>query len=85
MTVILTNDAEVDFLALGVVLKARVKDIFTRLEKWPEVSGAKPLGYELQGHSRIRTGRYRVVFRVEGETVIVTKIDDRKDVYKKKR
>jgi mRNA-degrading endonuclease RelE of RelBE toxin-antitoxin system len=49
------------------------------------VSGAKPLGHELQGHSRIRTGRYRVVFKVEGDNVIVTKIDDRKDVYRKKR
>lgn len=84
MTVVLTADAEIEFLALGVVIKARVKDIFERLEKWPAVSGSKNLGYDWAGHSRIRTGRYRVVFKVEGDTVTVVKIDDRKDVYKKR-
>jgi mRNA-degrading endonuclease RelE of RelBE toxin-antitoxin system len=84
MTVILTDDAELEFLSLGVVIKTRVREVFERLQKWPTVSGVKHLRYEWLGYSRIRTGKYRVVFMVEGETVIVVKIDDRKDVYKRR-
>jgi mRNA-degrading endonuclease RelE of RelBE toxin-antitoxin system len=35
----------------------------------------------LAGNFRIRTGDYRIVFRVVGDKVIVWKIGDRKDVY----
>jgi mRNA-degrading endonuclease RelE of RelBE toxin-antitoxin system len=84
MAVILTEGAESDFLSLGTVIKARVRGAFERLEKWPNVSGVKHLKYDLAGYSRVRTGGYRIVFRVENENVIVTKIDDRKDVYKKR-
>jgi len=45
------------------------------------VSGAKALRGNLAGNFRIRTGDYRVVFRVRGETVIVWKIGYRGDIY----
>ena len=41
----------------------------TLLRAWPEVSGVRPLRGDLVGHFRLRTGDYRVQFRVEGETV----------------
>ena len=59
----------------------RVVRLFERLEDWPEVSGAKPLRGALTGWYRIRTGDYRVRFRVEGETVTVDKIGHRRDFY----
>ena len=62
-------------------IKARVIAIIARLEKWPEVSGAKPLRGELAGHYRIRTGDYRVQFRVEGEEVIVERMGHRDGFY----
>lgn len=63
-----------------VVLK-RVRNVLERLKAWPAVSGAKPLSGDLSGWYRIRTGDYRVRFRVEGETVFVDKIGHRRDFY----
>jgi len=40
----------------------RVLAIVERLEKWPDVSGAKPLSGDLAGWFRIQTGDYGSVF-----------------------
>ena len=45
--------------------------IIQRLEKWPEVSGTKPLRGEWAGYHRIRTGDWRVLFRVVAPDVVV--------------
>jgi mRNA-degrading endonuclease RelE of RelBE toxin-antitoxin system len=60
---------------------ARVERLFARLEKWPIVSGVKALSGPLAGHWRLRTGDYRVQFRVEGESVIVEKVGHRDKFY----
>ena len=52
-----------------------------RLEDWPEVSGAKPLTGTLAGHYRLRTGDYRLQFRVAGDKLIEEKIADRDGFY----
>ena len=39
----LTADAVEQFKALPRVIRERVQKILARLEKWPEVSGVKPL------------------------------------------
>lgn len=38
------------------------------------MSGAKPLSGALAGHYRLRTGDYRLQFRIEGEQVWVEQI-----------
>lgn len=63
------------------VVRERVGKLFQRLEAWPAVSGAKPLRGELAGWYRLRTGDYRVRFRVEGATIIVAQIGHRKEFY----
>jgi mRNA interferase RelE/StbE len=35
-----------------------------------------------KGYYRIRTGDYRIGFRVDGETVIFLRVSHRKDIYK---
>ena len=55
--------------------------IVGRLAKWPEVSGAKPLRGNLAGHYRIRTGDYRLQFRVEGDEVIIEQVGHRDRFY----
>ncbi|HEY8668832.1 MAG TPA: type II toxin-antitoxin system RelE/ParE family toxin [Tepidisphaeraceae bacterium] len=60
---------------------SRVMGIVGRLKDWPAVSGAKPLRHGLAGHYRIRTGDYRVQFRVKGETIIVEQIGHRDGFY----
>ena len=52
-----------------------------RLQRWPEVSGAKPLRGELSGYYRMRTGDYRILFRVEGECVRVERVGHRDRFY----
>lgn len=60
---------------------ARVLKLLVRLEQWPDVSGAKPLRGDLAGHFRLRTGDYRVQFRVAGDVVTVEKIGHRDGFY----
>ena len=81
----ISPEAQEQFCDLPRVIQARVTKIFARLRNWPEVSGAKPLSGEFAGHFRIRTGDYRVQFRVSGtgETarVIVEKLGHRDGFY----
>ena len=62
-----------------------------RLDDWPNVSGVKALSGNLAGLYRMRTGDYRLLFRVEGGeseegedkviVIIVEKIGHGKDIY----
>lgn len=63
------------------VVLARLENIVRRLRNWPAVSGAKPLRGDLAGHYRIRTGDYRVQFRVAGDEVIIERIGHRDGFY----
>jgi mRNA-degrading endonuclease RelE of RelBE toxin-antitoxin system len=80
-TVRLTAAAHEQSQDLPKVVLARVLKLLKRLEGWPEVSGAKPLTGALAGWYRLRTGDYRLRFRVQGESVIVDKIGHRSDFY----
>jgi mRNA-degrading endonuclease RelE of RelBE toxin-antitoxin system len=80
-TVVLSLEARRDMIELPREIHRRVLLILERLERWPAVSGAKPLRGGLAGRFRIRTGDWRVQFRLEGETVIVERIGNRRDIY----
>ena len=53
-------------------IQGRIAEIVIRLEKWPNVSGAKPLYGDLAGNFRLRTGDYRVIVRYDKPTDTVT-------------
>jgi len=55
--------------------------MFERLEKWPNVSGAKPLHGDLAGRYRLRTGDFRMQFRVVDTVVIIEQIGHRDGFY----
>ena len=63
------------------VVLSRLENIVRRLGNWPAVSGAKPLRGDLAGHYRIRTGDYRIQFRVAGAEVIIERIGHRDGFY----
>jgi mRNA-degrading endonuclease RelE of RelBE toxin-antitoxin system len=63
------------------VIRERMGKLFKRLEGWPSVSGAKPLTGDLAGCYRLRTGDYRVRFRIQAGVVIVDKIGHRSEFY----
>jgi mRNA interferase RelE/StbE len=79
--VTLTPAAARDLDRLPLTIRARMPKLFDRLESWPHVSGAKPLREKPAGHFRLRTGDYRLVFRVESSTVVVERIEHRRNVY----
>ena len=79
--VLLTPEGQGEFDALPLTIQARVRDVFVRLEQWPNVSGAKPLSYDWRGHFRIRVGDWRVIFRVVAPDVVVVRIMHRSKVY----
>ena len=81
MEVVLCREAAEGLEALSEPIHARVLRILERLADWPHVSGAKPLSGNLAGHYRIRTGDYRLVFRLEGQTIVVVKIGHRSRLY----
>jgi mRNA-degrading endonuclease RelE of RelBE toxin-antitoxin system len=62
-------------------IKARMVELIVRLADWPEVSGAKPLSGKLAGHYRLRTGDYRLQFRIEAGQVWVEQIGHRDGFY----
>ena len=64
-TVVLTAEAREDMRRLPIPVATRVRKLLVRLEGWPAVSGVKRLTGNLAGRYRVRTGDYRVQFRVE--------------------
>jgi mRNA-degrading endonuclease RelE of RelBE toxin-antitoxin system len=79
--VVLTLEAKRQANNLPMPIFGRVSKLVERLCNWPRVSGAKPLSGRLAGRYRLRTGDYRLQFRVEGEKVIVEKIGHRDRFY----
>ncbi len=80
-TVKVTPKALEELAKLPRTIRERIGKLFERLEDWPAISGAKPLSGKLAGWYRLRTGDYRLRFRVKAETVIVDKIGHRSEFY----
>ena len=80
-TVLVTAQATAEIETLPGTIQERVAGLLDRLRRWPAVSGVKALRGRLAGWYRLRTGDYRLRFRVDGNTVIVDKVAHRKDVY----
>ena len=43
----------------------------------------EPLKRGLQGYRKLRAGDYRVIYKVDGEQIVIFKIGHRKEVYSK--
>jgi mRNA-degrading endonuclease RelE of RelBE toxin-antitoxin system len=77
----ITPEALEQVQELNEPIQSRVLAILERLKNWPAVSGAKPLRHGLAGRFRVRTGDYRIQFRVAGESVVVEKVGHRDGFY----
>ncbi|HEY1922523.1 MAG TPA: type II toxin-antitoxin system RelE/ParE family toxin [Tepidisphaeraceae bacterium] len=77
----LTREAEKDVDALPKAIRLRLLKVVRRLEKWPDVSGAKPLRGSLAARFRVRTGDYRVQFYLDGNIVVIEKVGHRDRFY----
>lgn len=79
--VTLTPDALADAERLPPAIQARLFKLIVRLAEWSNVSGAKALSGDLAGHFRLRTGDYRLQFRVEAGAAVVERIGHRDGFY----
>ncbi len=77
----ITPEAWAQAQELSEPMYSRVMKLIDRLSHWPDVSGTKPLRHGLKGYFRLRTGDYRVQFRVHGSTVVVEQIGHRDGFY----
>ena len=66
---------------LNEPIYSRILAAVERLQNWPSVSGVKALRGHQAGQFRIRTGDYRIQFRLEGQSLIVEKIGHRDGFY----
>ncbi|MEX2138300.1 MAG: type II toxin-antitoxin system RelE/ParE family toxin [Pirellulales bacterium] len=79
--VTLLYDAAMQLGDLPKPIKARMVELLVRLADWPDVSGAKPLSGKLAGRYRLRTGDYRLQFRIQEGQVWVEQIGHRDGFY----
>jgi mRNA-degrading endonuclease RelE of RelBE toxin-antitoxin system len=79
--VTLLYDAAMQLGQLPKPIKGRMVELIVRLADWPEVSGAKPLTGKLSGRYRLRTGDYRLQFRIEHGQVVVEQVGHRDGFY----
>ena len=77
----LTATAREQLEKLPKSIRARMYGLLERLEKWPNVSGAKPLRGNLAGRYRLRTGDFRMQFQVVNNVVIIEQIGHRDRFY----
>ena len=79
--VLLSPEVQRQVDRLPKVIRVRVWQLIRRLRLWPEISGAKPLRGNLAGRYRLRTGDYRLQFRIEEKDVIIEQIGHRAGFY----
>ena len=82
MKVTVTPDAAGELSKKPYAIQLRIFDVIERLKKWPDVSGVKWLTGDWKHHARVRTGDYRLIFRVASDDEIqVVRIANRRDAY----
>lgn len=82
MNVVITPQAAAQFDDLPRTIQARLHKLVERLQHWPAVSGVKSLSGSLAGQYRMRTGDYRLQFRIDRDTVLVERVGHRDGFYK---
>jgi mRNA interferase RelE/StbE len=81
MDVEFTAEAVAQLEKLSSSIVGRIDRVVNRLGDWPNISGVKRLKGRLKGSFRIRTGDYRIIFRLDGQRVVIWRIANRRDVY----
>ena len=87
-TIRIDPDALSDIESLPKKVQRQVHQKILRLKKDPRPTSASPLhGEDHKGFWKLRSGDYRVIYKIQDKTlvVIVVKVGDRKDIYKRLR
>ena len=70
-----------DIPVLPKTIREKIKQAIEERLMIDPIGFGKPLRYSLRGHRRLRVGDYRIVYRIENKTVIISAIKHRKDIY----
>lgn len=82
MRVGITDEALAQIARLPGPIRPRIEAVLERLERWPTISGVKWLTEAWKQHARIRTGDYRVIFKlISDDEILVVRIAHRRDAY----
>ena len=74
-----------DFKSIQAQDIKRIKSAISELEKNPRPDGCTKLKGDKHDYYRIRVGKYRVIYLIEDEIllVLVVRVGHRKEIYKK--
>jgi mRNA interferase RelE/StbE len=79
------TSAEKEFKKLEIVVQKKLKDKLKILCTNPDIlkTNIKVLKGEYQGKFRLRVGKYRIIFKIEDEQliIVIVSIGHRKDIY----
>lgn len=77
----LSPPAEREFAKLERAVQKQIFSVFEAMHIDPFALDSKKLRKPLNGY-RVRKGDYRVLFMIEGKTIIIYSIKNRKDAYR---
>jgi mRNA-degrading endonuclease RelE of RelBE toxin-antitoxin system len=81
MDLLFSDEFRKDFKKLkDKKLRLRIIKILKKLAEQPEAG--KPLKHDLKLHRSLRIPPFRIIYRMEGNKLIINCFDHRKDVYK---
>lgn len=80
MTIKFTNRARKDLSKLPAKIKAQIREAIRSLAHDP-YQGIKLVG-RWQGYRRLRSGKYRIIYRIYGNELIVHYVRPRKEAYR---
>ncbi|MBI4139498.1 type II toxin-antitoxin system RelE/ParE family toxin [Candidatus Woesearchaeota archaeon] len=81
MQILFSEDFKKDFSKIKDRLTLlRIAKQLKKISETPDIG--KPLQYNLKNHRSIRIPPFRIIYRVEGDTIFIISFDHRKDVYK---
>ena len=83
MQALLHRAADKYYMRLNQADKDRIDEALDDLEKEPPEGDIIPVAGE-PGRFRVRVGRFRLLYRVKSDIILVTHIDPRGQVYNKK-
>jgi len=74
-----SKDAENEIAKLDRAIQMQILKKISHLKENPELG--EPLSNVLRNKWRLHVGKWRVVYSVEGNTILIAKIGHRKNVY----
>ena len=77
----IANSARKELERIPPEQQRRIADAIDQLRDNPRHRGIKKLHGRHGDTFRVRAGNFRILFEIEGETVAILKIADRKDAY----